>query len=310
MAETQRHEKKNILPQEREVEKEDNGELLGSSSSSQGSEAESEEKEEEEENMALCILLLKRRVHYLPVITFIFIIGSFIASYFIAFANENVDPIPYISHTGAQLPERCIFSQLVNIGAFLLGANMYVRFLQQKEQFKRSARHACDRRLCIAALVVGWLSAAGLSILANFQTSGIKPIHYAGAILALLMGLVYCWIQTSLSWRHHRKECVTYVQLANSILLSACLLTYIASKGTLKLKEHFKHGTKEGNLKPIYVVSTVSQWMTAISVMLFLLTFYPSFSKITLQAPRVLLHRNRTSHIANGNAHNGHATNV
>ena len=50
---------------------------------------------------------------------------------------------------------------------------MYVRFLQQSELFKEHGHPVRgdpkDRRLCMAALVVGWLSALGLSMVANFQ---------------------------------------------------------------------------------------------------------------------------------------------
>ena len=55
-----------------------------------------------------------------------------------------------------------------------MGANVYVRFLQQSELFKVHGHPVRgddpkNRRLCIASLVVGWLSALGLSMVANFQ---------------------------------------------------------------------------------------------------------------------------------------------
>ena len=39
-----------------------------------------EAREEKREKTMLCILLLKKRVHYLPVLTAVFIIGSFFIS--------------------------------------------------------------------------------------------------------------------------------------------------------------------------------------------------------------------------------------
>jgi hypothetical protein len=35
-------------------------------------------------------------------------------------------------------------------------------------------------------------------------------------------------------------------------------------------------------------VSTISEWLTAAAVVLFVLTFYPSFKTITLQSPKVI----------------------
>lgn len=272
------------------------------------------EEKEKEEDMALCILLLKRRVHYLPVLTAGFIVVSFIISYSVSVSQGHVEPdFPYISHTAIKVPERCIFAQLINVGAFLLGANVFVRFLQQSEQFKPRGRTlratGKDRRLCIASLVVGWLSALGLSMVANFQTIELtRAPHYVGAVLSFGLGLVYCWIQTSLSLRHHPKDCVTAFQLLNSIILSVCLVTFGVSKTIFKVKEGMKEGTKEGALRPVYLVSTISEWLTAAAVVSFLLTFYPSFSRITLQGPRVMLHEDRTYVTANGNTHHSNAS--
>ncbi|KAK7098318.1 hypothetical protein V1264_002644 [Littorina saxatilis] len=259
--------------------------------------------------MALCILLLKKRVHYLPVITAVFIIASFFISYGVSVGHGHVEAdFPYISHTAVKAPERCIFAQLINIGAFLLAANVYVRYLQQTEMFKEHVHPfvdccAKDRRLMIASLVIGWLSALGLSMVANFQTIEMRPPHYVGAGMAFGLGLVYCWIQTSISLRHPPIDCVTVLQLLNSIILSICLVTFGVSKTIFKVKEGRGEGTKHDELRPVYLVSTISEWLTAAAVVLFLLTFYPSFSKITITGPRIVLQRSRPYSTANGNTH-------
>ncbi|PVD33699.1 hypothetical protein C0Q70_04959 [Pomacea canaliculata] len=268
----------------------------------EGSEKKEEDEEEEEQEaiMALCILLLKKRIHWLPIITAIFIISAFFISYGVSVSQGHVEPdFPYISHTAILAPERCIFAQLVNIGAFLRdGANIYVRFLQQMEIFKTSRFHHSSssrnfnrrgRRLCIASLIVGWLSAFGLSMVANFQTNEMRPAHYTGAGLAFVLGLAYCWLQTTLSLRDGRRGCVACLQVLNSTLLSCCLVTFAVSKSIFKIREGKKHGTKEDVLRPVYLVSTVSEWLTALSIVFFVLTFYPSFKRISLLGPRVQL---------------------
>ncbi|KAK7469498.1 hypothetical protein BaRGS_00036477 [Batillaria attramentaria] len=249
---------------------------------------------EREEDMALCILLLKRRVHWLPIITAVFIIGSLFISYGVSVGHGHVEPdFPYISYTAIQTPERCIFAQLINIGAFLLAANIYVRFLQQRELFRTPGHpakdSARDHRVCIASLVVGWLSALGLSMVANFQTVVMRPPHYTGAALAFGLGMVYCWLQTSLSMRHCPWDCVTVAQFINSFILTVCLITFGVSKIIYKVSEAQGKGTKFGTLRAVYLVSTISEWLTAAAVVLFVLTFYPAFNTVTLQGPKVLL---------------------
>ncbi|XP_025085324.1 DNA damage-regulated autophagy modulator protein 1-like [Pomacea canaliculata] len=305
----------------------------------EGSEKKEEDEEEEEQEaiMALCILLLKKRIHWLPIITAIFIISAFFISYGVSVSQGHVEPdFPYISHTAILAPERCIFAQLVNIGAFLRlwfeslqrtlfkksdfdvtscrslsGANIYVRFLQQMEIFKTSRFHHSSssrnfnrrgRRLCIASLIVGWLSAFGLSMVANFQTNEMRPAHYTGAGLAFVLGLAYCWLQTTLSLRDGRRGCVACLQVLNSTLLSCCLVTFAVSKSIFKIREGKKHGTKEDVLRPVYLVSTVSEWLTALSIVFFVLTFYPSFKRISLLGPRVQLLEDPPRPAVNGNA--------
>ncbi|KAL8592061.1 hypothetical protein ACOMHN_032531 [Nucella lapillus] len=264
----------------------------GGSEGNNGLGHEGEEERPSHSKMALCIFLLKRRVHYLPVITAIFIIASLFITYAVAVSHGHVEPdFPYISYTAIKAPGRCIFAQLINIGAFLMGANVYVRFLQQRELYKSHGHPARgdpkDRQLAIAALICGCLSALGLSIVANFQTVVMRPPHYLGAGLAFGMGVAYCWLQTSISLRHHPRGRVTIAQLAISVLLSLFLLTFAVSKTIFKVKQGRGEGTREGELRAVYLVSTISEWLTVIAVVVFALTFYPDFSTLTLHGPRV-----------------------
>ena len=38
--------------------------------------------------------------------------------------------LPYISDTGAYPPESCIFAQFLNLGALLIGVDVYIRYKQ------------------------------------------------------------------------------------------------------------------------------------------------------------------------------------
>ena len=62
-----------------------------------------------------------------------------------------------------------------------------------------------------------------------FQTIEMRPPHYVGAGMAFGLGLVYCWLQTSISLRHPPIDYVTVAQLINSVVLSVCLVTCILS---------------------------------------------------------------------------------
>ena len=57
--------------------------------------------------------------------------------YGIAVALEHVPAfLPYISDTGVRVPERSVFSQLVNFSAFFHFVTVYVRFEQVRAEIK------------------------------------------------------------------------------------------------------------------------------------------------------------------------------
>ncbi|ESO97673.1 hypothetical protein LOTGIDRAFT_228276 [Lottia gigantea] len=247
----------------------------------------------EEEDMAVCFFFLKRRIHYLPILTAFFIIGSLFITYGVSVSQGHVEPdFPYISYTAIKVPERCIFAQLINIGSTLLAFNVYIRYLTMRAMLTATRRLTSDRKWNIATLIMGFLSALGLSMVANFQTVDIKPAHYVGAGLAFILGTCYCWVQSWLSWKLRRplnNTLVANLQIVNSVFLTCFLIIFIISKAVYKLSEIHGLGTKHDTLRVPYLVSTATEWLTAGSIVTFVLTFIPDFRKSILRGPVVEL---------------------
>ncbi|KAK3103046.1 hypothetical protein FSP39_016024 [Pinctada imbricata] len=196
-----------------------------------------------------CLVFLRRRLFLLPIITAAWIIASFFISYAVALNSGTVEPFfPYISYTAIDAPERCIFGQLINIGALLLGMNVWIRYLYLKEifQLKKVPSSIRWQRINIAGITLGILSALGISMVANFQTVVLRIPHYFGAGLAFILGTAYIWIQTLLSWK-----------------------------------------LRTSNLRGFYLTSTITEWLVATSVLTFTLTFTKDFRAIELESPRV-----------------------
>ncbi|BFZ15590.1 hypothetical protein BsWGS_18629 [Bradybaena similaris] len=191
------------------------------------------------------------------------------------------------SHSAIKAPERCVFAQFVNIGAFMMAANVYIRYKQMTEVLNLLSASKGDKRVNKVSLGIGFISAFGLTVVANFQTVDMRAAHYTGATLAFALGAVYCWMQTALSIRHTRWTCVAVSQLVNSIALTVCIIVFAVSKTVYKLYENTGHGTKFDALRAVYLISTVSEWMTAASIVTFVLTFYRDFSNVWLKSPSV-----------------------
>ncbi|KAI6243743.1 DNA damage-regulated autophagy modulator protein 2 [Aphelenchoides fujianensis] len=102
-----------------------------------------------------------QQVWVIPLLTFIFSLSAFVVSYSISVSLKHVSAFwPYVSDTGAFPPESCVFGQLLNP----------------------------SRSLPCGILWIGYASALGVSIVANFQESNVIVVHYLGALLAFGSG--------------------------------------------------------------------------------------------------------------------------
>jgi hypothetical protein len=229
-------------------------------------------------------------LRYLPIVTFVFIMVSILTSYIIAGSLGHTHwNFPYISHTAIDTPERYIFAQMVNMGAAMLAANVYVKFLQMGVFLKQNNAPSRHYRINRIAEAFGFASAFGLTVVANFQTRDMQIVHYLGAFSAFIFGTVYCCLHTILSAKNTRPKMVTYVQITISTLLTISLTIFIISKIVYKIKEQKGYGTKYDTLRDVYLVSTSSEWLIAIFMISFVLTFYKDFSNIYWKSPSVTI---------------------
>lgn len=203
--------------------------------------------------------------------------------------------LPYISDTGVHIPESCIFSQLLNIAAFLIAFTIAIRYKQVEQQCRDNILPAADRIFSLNrwALFLGLLSAFGLSIVANFQELQLFTIHMIGANLAFGLGLIYCATQTRLSY-HMYPIMSSGLKVARCRLVLTIILgiTFITSSvlGPISIA-HF-HGTDTTNWKPedggylYHVISSICEWISAMSIDFFILSFAHEFKYMSISSPK------------------------
>ncbi|KAL1131365.1 hypothetical protein AAG570_010982, partial [Ranatra chinensis] len=215
-------------------------------------------------------------------------------SYLAAVLQEHVEPdFPYISDTATYSPESCVFGQLINIGAVLLCIVVYVRYCQiyqYCDEYFKSARLIKLNKMGVWA---GLMSSLGLSIVANFQETNVKYVHYFGATLCFGCGTVYFWIQAMCSYQmspyantivtaHFRVFLAMICTVFFFILAIAGLLSHLEFQGDNPRKWYPSDGGWE-----LHVISTASEWVVAICFCFYILTFYSEFSEITFTHPQV-----------------------
>ncbi|XP_048463918.1 DNA damage-regulated autophagy modulator protein 1 [Rhincodon typus] len=142
----------------------------------------------------------------LPVALVIWSCAAFVISFLIAVLTRHVPPlVPFISDTGTQPPERCIFGLMINLSAFLGLMVMYVRYKLLQTLIERIP--LISPRLNRTALICGALGCLGMCIVANFQETALRIVHDIGALLSFVMGTLYLILQSCISFKmmpyHH-----------------------------------------------------------------------------------------------------------
>lgn len=202
---------------------------------------------------------------------------------------------PYISDTGVHIPESCIFSQLLNFASTIIAITIAVRYKQVEQQCRDNLMPDSNKLLALNkwSLFIGLFSAAGLSIVANFQELQLFTVHMIGAFSAFGFGLIYCMAQTKLSYRVYpivnNGLAVARCRLALTIILAVSFMITI-SFGPLSLKQF--HGTDTTNWKPedggyiYHVISSVSEWISAMAIDFFILSFAHEFKFMSISSPK------------------------
>lgn len=256
------------------------------------------------------------RLHVYPIVLAVLVPVTFTITYILAVTSGHVQPaFPYISDTGTTPPESCVFGQLLNIGAVLVLIVFYIRYRQIGTHFegRNSARLL---KFNSVTFVMGIAAAFGISLVGNFQETNVIVIHLIGALLAFVVGSVYCWIQTWMSYK--MKDLPGNSVLMRRIRVLISVLTFVfmimlftfpplsSSKippgSNVTIIEYWKPGLPGYNL---YLVGTISEWLLALSTVVFLLTYSKEFKCFRMFSPECTHNKEKRSNFNIETAGNG-----
>lgn len=238
-------------------------------------------------------------LHFYPLLTAALFPVTFFLTYFLAvFLGHTEFDWPYISDTSAHPPESCIFGQLVNVGALLTGITVYIRYKQVYEFYISHQIDNTSHRINDIGLILGWLGAFGISLVANFQETEVFSVHLTGAILAFGVGSIYLWSQTYASFilcSVTHGSCLKYIRVGLSAVSSVGFVLMMVT-GDMANKEF--HGDDPTKWYPdsggwgLHVTSTITEWIIAFSFNSFLLSFVKEFKQVKLDSPRICVRLN------------------
>lgn len=234
---------------------------------------------------------------YLPLLLVLLSVTTFVVTYIIAITRGDVTPdFPYISDTGTEPPESCIFSQLLNICAALCLCTIYVRY-KLVEVLGNVHEDIKLRRLNKAGLILGIITSFGLSLVANFQETNVEIVHITGASLVFGVGVIYALIQTFLTYHMEpdfNGKFICRARLTITIFSIVFMLITFGTATVARLQK--KPGTDRLHWKPsdpgfaAHVTSTVGEWLTALTFLAYFFTFVRDFMKLKIEVkPRLFV---------------------
>ncbi|XP_063706747.1 DNA damage-regulated autophagy modulator protein 1 [Culicoides brevitarsis] len=233
------------------------------------------------------------RVYLLPVACFLLFQVTFIVTYIVAVLKGHVVPnVPYISDAATYSPESCFFGLFINLGCILLGVVIYTRYRQVELISERFAdvRAACEH-LNSRALRIGFGSCLGIMIVANFQETNVRIVHYVGALLCFGLGTVYFWMQAFISY-YIQPYCGTMLKSHLRLTLAVlCAIFFVVVAVTGIISHILYQGLNPRKWLPsdggwgYHVASSICEWIVATAFSFYILTFTEEFRILSFDHP-------------------------
>ncbi|CRL03758.1 CLUMA_CG016242, isoform A [Clunio marinus] len=234
------------------------------------------------------------KIYLLPVSCFLLFQTTFIGTYIASIVQNHVVPdVPYISDAATYSPESCIFGQLINTGCVLLGLTIYTRYRQIIHVMEHhEVLKGIIGNLNKKSLYIGLASCYGISIVANFQETNVRIMHYVGAFTCFGMGTLYFWIQSLISYR--LEPFITLKKALYRMILSVfCLIFFLIVAICGVISHILFEGSDPRHWYPsdggwrFHVASSVSEWIVATIFSFYILTFTDEFRYIKFDHPEV-----------------------
>lgn len=128
-----------------------------------------------------------------------------------------------------------------------------------------------------ASLSTGWICAAGLIMVGNFQVDNAKVLHYVGAGVAFPTSMLFVGLQSALTYRLAKTQGEYYVAHLRLIMTLLAFVALVLS-GVFFVQESFV----------LQHASAIFEWVFCVIVMLFYGTFAFEFAGMSGDTMAVL----------------------
>ncbi|XP_074546734.1 transmembrane protein 150C [Halichoeres trimaculatus] len=189
--------------------------------------------------------------------------------YFVAVHDMRIEPLgskytrekrpPFISVAGNYAPASCIFSEVMNLAAFLGFMIGVLRYVQLKNYSVKPWLNVCS-------LVTFSLGCFGMTLVGNFQVFAEMAVHNAGTFMTFGLGTLFCWIQSYVT---------LVVNIKNEGRTVGIIRFVLAASITISMITHFSLVAQK-----LFMQGAQCQWALVMFFLLFIGTFAVEFRHI------------------------------
>lgn len=229
------------------------------------------------------------KVYIVPIALFSLCVFAFFATS-LATILEGHTFIPYISEGGTYAPQSCVFSQILNVACVLFGITLYTRFRQIKLLmcFHPDLEKSTSR-LNYYALWSGSISCTGLNIVANYQLQSLASVHYIGAVVCFASGILYCWLESNISYNvHPHTGSIRMAHIRFTLAAISSYFFFVTVVTSCTFVRNVLHESSEDGCEYLGV-SVWSEWIVALVFCFYLLSFSHEFRHIEMEHPNILV---------------------
>uniref|UniRef100_A0A3P9NMI1 Transmembrane protein 150A-like n=1 Tax=Poecilia reticulata TaxID=8081 RepID=A0A3P9NMI1_POERE len=188
----------------------------------------------------------------------------------VALLSSHASAFFCCSKCGTLPPESCFFSLICSTGAFMVMLVSLLRYAHVIEKHQNCV-------LNMASLSTGWMCAAGLTMVGNFQVDFAKVLHYVGAGVAFPSSMLFVSFQTALTYRLAKTQeeyWMGHIRAGMSVL---ALIALVLS-GVFFCQESFS----------LQHTSAIFEWIYCMVIMFFYGTFAFEFGGVSADTLIVL----------------------
>ncbi|XP_036402765.1 transmembrane protein 150A isoform X2 [Megalops cyprinoides] len=182
----------------------------------------------------------------------------------------TLDHVPLISKCGTLPPESCFFSLICSTGSFMVMVIVLLRYAHVIEKHQNCV-------LNTAGLSTGWICAAGLIMVGNFQVDHAKVLHYVGAGVAFPTSMLFVCLQSALTYRLAKTQADYRVGHLRCVMTLLAFVALVLS-GVFFVQDSFV----------LQHASAIFEWVFCVIIMLFYGTFAFEFGGMSSDTLMVL----------------------